>query len=92
MISDVHRSGDGLIKPIVCVTLALLLVLALGGWGAYQDWTYLRQSVLTAEINRLRSHAVRTAARIERQLSDPNRIRGLSEIPHADWLREHWAR
>ena len=39
----------------ICAALALLLVLSV--WGAYRDFTALREVVLRAEIARLRSHA-----------------------------------
>lgn len=88
MVSE--KLPSGVFKPLLCVALALLLILALGGWGAYQDWSYLRRTVLTTEINRIRSHAIRTASRIERNLLDAAEQKTLNDVVHDKWLRDHW--
>lgn len=73
-----------------CIAGALLLVLLLGGWGAYQDWQRIRLATLQTEITRVRSHAERTAGRIESDLVDMGQSPNLREASHADWLRERW--
>lgn len=87
---EYHRFPSGLLGPALCVCLAMALVLALGGWGAYQDWLRIRQSVLSSEITRIHSHANRTAFRLERQLEEAAGQKTLYDIAHLNWLREHW--
>lgn len=78
--------------PALCISTALLLVLLLGGWGAYQDWQAVRQTVLRNEVVRVRSHAERTAGRLERQMAEHGSTIKLSEVAQDNWLRDHWSR
>ena len=78
--------------PALCISTALLLVLLLGGWGAYKDWQAVRQTVLRNEVVRVRSHAERTAGRLERQMAEHGTIVTLSEVAQDNWLRDHWSR
>lgn len=78
--------------PALCISTALLLVLLLGGWGAYQDWQAVRQTVLRNEVVRVRSHAERTAARLERQMAEQGSRVELSQVAQDNWLRDHWSR
>lgn len=74
-------------------TLAILMVLVIAGWAVYVDFAETQQSLLQAEINRLRSHAVRTILRIQDELrtTEPNgQLEALAGS--AKWLREHWDR
>ena len=63
-----------------CVAGALLLVLLLGGWGAYQDWQRIKLATLQAEITQVRSHAERTAGQIESQLMDMGQTPNLKKL------------
>jgi signal transduction histidine kinase len=72
-----------------CVATALALVLAITAWGAYVDFSVVRATLLESELNRCRSHAVRTVARIQDRLGAAGRL-----LPNAleeeNWLREYW--
>lgn len=76
----------------VCIATALVLVVVLGGWGAYCDRRELEQSVLRSEIKRVRSHAERTAAQLEQQVADLGTADHFREISQEPWLRYHWKR
>ena len=73
--------------------LALVAVLWIAARGAYLDFEEARVSLLQAEINRLRSHAVRTVLRIQdlmvRETAAVDELEAAGEL---DWLREHWDR
>jgi two-component system, NtrC family, sensor histidine kinase HydH len=75
-----------------CVAGALLLVLLLGGWGAYQDWQRIKLAITQAEVTQVRSHAERTAGQIESQLMDMGKTSNLREASQAAWLRARWKR
>lgn len=92
MIHERNRSKLSSWGPAICISIALFLVLLLGGWGAYQDWQYIRQTELRNEVTRVRSHAERTAGRLERQMTDDGTRRTLSDVAREYWLRDHWAR
>jgi two-component system sensor histidine kinase HydH len=85
------RSGLSSWGPAACISTALVLVLVLGGWGAYRDWKNVGQTVLRSEITRIRSHAELTAGRLERQLAESSSHRPLAEVSQELWLRDHWA-
>lgn len=87
-----NRMGLRSAGPALCISTALLLVLLLGGWGAYQDWQAVRRTVLRNEVVRVRSHAERTAGRLERQMAEEGSIIKLSEVAQDNWLRDHWSR
>jgi two-component system sensor histidine kinase HydH len=76
---------------VTCIVAALVLVLILGCWGAYQEWDQIARSIVQAEVSRVRSQAERTAGRIETQLLESGETAGLGD-GNWDWLREHWAR
>lgn len=70
-------------------SLAIAAVLIIAGRAAYIDFEESRNSLLQAEINRVRSHALRTTVRIQNILSD---IPGsdLNSLTKFEWLRDHW--
>jgi len=78
--------------PAACIVAALLLVLALGGWGAYRDWEHSGLSVIQATITRVRSHAERTAVRLENELHDLGTSASLVDVANSRWLRGQWNR
>lgn len=78
--------------PAVCIGIALILVLLVGGWGAYLDLNSLRQSVIQSEFTRLRSHAERSVGRIESQLLEEGYGMDLASASKSRWLQDHWQR
>ena len=70
-------------------SLAIAAVLVIAGWAAYIDFEESRKSLLQAEINRVRSHAVRTTLRIQNSLAEA-RSDDLNSLGNLDWLRDHW--
>jgi two-component system, NtrC family, sensor histidine kinase HydH len=72
-----------------CVTVALGLVLAITAWGAYVDFSVVRATLLESELNRCRSHAVRTVARIQDRLGTPGSSL-VSALEADNWLHEYW--
>lgn len=76
--------------PAACIGTALLLVLLVGGWGAYHDLTALQESVIQGEMTRIRSHAERSVGRIEAQLLEEGFGTDLASALKARWLRNHW--
>jgi signal transduction histidine kinase len=69
-----------------------LLVLLVGGWGAYRDWQSSGELVQQAAITRVRSHADRTVGRLESQLYEQGREASLADVSQSRWLRERWRR
>jgi signal transduction histidine kinase len=79
------------IAAYCCVSAALILVLTLTAWGAYVDLTEVRATFLHGEINRFRSHAIRTVGRIQDHLrSKEMDLR--TALNQDNWLRDYWSR
>lgn len=78
--------------PAACITVALFLVLLVGGWGAYRDMAAIHQGVLQAAISQTRSHAERSVGRVESQLVDEGFGTDLSAAAKAQWLKDYWKR
>ena len=78
-----------LVAAQLCIAVALVFVGLLGGWGAYRDISYARQSMWESHLARLRSHGERTVGHIESELAEglPPHLEWLAE---ARWLRIHW--
>src|ERR1700757_2971364 len=61
----------------VCIVLALVGIVAIIGWGIYHDFELVRTTLLQSEINRLRSHVVRSVGSIQIELQavdGPNKL------------------
>lgn len=71
-------------------TLAILTVLVIAGWGAYVDFDESRRSLLQSEVQRIRSHAVRTVMRIQGTLPAEQAEAALAKVKDEAWLRDHW--
>lgn len=78
--------------PAICIGTALILVLLVGGWGAYRDLEAVRRSVIQAEVSRTRSHAERSVGRIETQLVEEGYARDLARASRSSWVRNQWRR
>lgn len=87
--ADWNKTSSTL-APTVCIVLALVVVLLLGGWGVYQDGERHSLAVLQSAVMNARSGAERTAGRVEQELLDLGADGTLSEA--SNWLREHWKR
>lgn len=71
-------------------TLAILTVLVIAAWGVYVDFEESRKSLLQSEVQRIRSHGVRTVMRIQGTLPPDNPEATLANLKNERWLREHW--
>jgi signal transduction histidine kinase len=87
---SVRKPFPWLVSAYAAFGLQLVFVLGLAGWGAYIDFEERRISQLQGDINKLRSHALRTVALIQDQLS--GKPGGLDDLGDVEWLREHWTR
>jgi two-component system, NtrC family, sensor histidine kinase HydH len=69
--------------------LTIVAVLVIAGWGVYIDFQESRKSLLQSEINRVRSHALRTTLRLQTSLGETPGG-DLSVMKQMPWLRDHW--
>lgn len=74
------------------IGVAMLAVLAIGLWGGWRDLADVRSAFLLAEIGRLRSHGIRTVARLESELESDDSAAGLSSLQDTAWLQRFWNR
>lgn len=90
------RDRDVLFRSTVAATLSIALamvaVLLIGLWGANRDLSDLRSALLRAEIGRLRSHGIRTVARLESELENQNPVARLTSLEQTAWLQRFWNR
>lgn len=70
--------------------LAILCVLVIAAWGVHVDFEETRKGMLQAEVNRLRTHAVRTVLRLQEKLRESPTHDSLASLKPAEWLRSHW--
>lgn len=73
------------------VGATLCFVLGVAIWGVYHDLSQVRSTFLISEMNRLRTHASRTAGIIQDELHQQNKV-SLAELGDDSFLRKHWAR
>jgi signal transduction histidine kinase len=73
------------------VGATLCFVLAVAIWGVYHDLSQVRTTFLISEMNRLRTHASRTAGIIQDELHQENK-ESIEELKDDAFLRKHWAR
>lgn len=74
------------------ITLAMAAVLLIGWWGANRDISDLRSAMVRAEIGRLRSHGIRTVARLESELENLGPVARLNSLEQTAWLQRFWNR
>ena len=91
-LASARDIGRWTIAAFACTAGALLFVLGIAGWGAYRDLQEARASLLQSEVQRLRSHNLRTVALIQDHLNRDSEMLGLAAVRKADWLRTHWNR
>lgn len=75
--------------PTIPIAVAMFLVVLIGIVGLVRDLASIRQAIISSEINQARSHAERTAGRLERELGDGS---SLASYRDTDWLLDHWRR
>ncbi len=86
-----HRVFRWMAAAYLGVGATLLFVLGIAIWGVYHDLSQVRNTFLISEMNRLRTHASRTAGIIQDELHQHNKM-SLSELNDDSFLRKHWAR
>ena len=69
--------------------VALLLILAIAGWGTHVDLREAYNGVLQAETGHLRSQAIRTVGKIEERMGAPDATLSAVVQDHG-WLRQAW--
>ena len=72
------------------IALAMFAVLLIGLWGANRDLSDLRSAMVRAEISRLRSHGIRTVARLESELERQVPMARLTSLEQTAWLQRYW--
>lgn len=75
-----------------CICAALVLVVLLGVWGAYQDIKLVRLTLLQTETARVRSHALRSVGHIESELEQEPEPTGLDSLRESTWLCQNWSK
>ncbi|QDU30439.1 Sensor protein ZraS [Anatilimnocola aggregata] len=80
-----------MVAAYVGVGATLCFVLAVAIWGVYHDLNQVRTTLLISEMNRLRTHALRTAGIVQDELHQ-KKSESLSDLDDDTFLRKHWAR
>jgi signal transduction histidine kinase len=81
----------GSIVAMSCVVLSLVSMLALAVWGVLRDFEETRLKLLQSDVNRLRSHAVRTVSVLQNRLADRvHPTTDLAVLGEGGWLQHHW--
>jgi signal transduction histidine kinase len=78
-----------MIAAYASISVALVLVVVLGVWGAYRDVRLIRRTAMQVEISRIRAHALRTVGRIERSLEQYDTPE-LNRLRDEAWLPTYW--
>jgi two-component system sensor histidine kinase HydH len=73
------------------VGATLVFVLGISIWGVYHDLNQVHTTFLVSEMNRLRTHATRTAGLIQDELHQQKK-ETLSDLSDDSFLRRHWER
>lgn len=78
------------VTAYLCIATALLLVLALGVWGAYNELSLVRSTLLQAEVSQLRTQAVRRVGHLESGLERFAPNTDIGPMSKAPWLQRYW--
>jgi signal transduction histidine kinase len=75
------------------VVASLALMLSLAVWGVRRDLLETRAKLMQRDMNRLRSHAVRTVSVLQNRLAEKLQFQDdLSVLNDTQWLQRHWRR
>jgi signal transduction histidine kinase len=85
------RALRWMVAAYLGVGATLCFVLAVAIWGVYHDLNQVRTTLLISEMNRLRTHAMRTAGLVQDELHQRNE-ESLSNLEEDSFLRKHWSR
>jgi len=91
-VDSSKRMKQATTEGYVCIVAALVLVVLVTLWGAWQDIADTQRAMLVNELGRLRSHATRTVGRIENYLEDRQAAHNITSLAHVDWLSSFWRR
>lgn len=72
--------------------LSLCVILGIAAWGASVDFEDARVSLLRSEINRIRSHGVRTVIRLQELMNTEGAAENLADPAVQSFLKEQWVR
>ena len=72
--------------------LSLCVILGIAAWGASVDFEEARVSLLRSEINRIRSHGVRTVIRLQELMNTEGNREDFSDPAVQGFLSEQWVR
>lgn len=79
------------VAAYACIVLAMLGVLGMVAWGVWNDLAMVRATLLQSEMNRLRTHALRTIGRLEDYLHDLKPPRTLGDLARSQFAADHRA-
>ena len=71
------------------IAAATLLVFFVGRWGMLHEAQSIRKSVGNSQISEARSHAERTAERLQQEMESQDAV-DLGTAANAKWLRDRW--
>lgn len=71
-----------------CIVFTLIVVLGAAGWGIHHDVDQINDTFVSSEMERLRSHGVRTVHRIQEELRTSRHT--LEDFRDHGFLRRHW--
>lgn len=79
------------VAAYTCIAVAMLSVLGMVAWGVTNDLAMVRATLLQSEMNRLRTHAMRTMAMLEDYLHEQKPPRMLGDLADSEIAAEHRA-
>jgi hypothetical protein len=74
---------------LACLGLTLVIVVGISIWGVSHDLNQVRETLVAAEMQRLRSHGARTVRFIQDKLRE-NPDGGYAQIRDNERVRRHW--
>lgn len=78
------------VAAYLCIATALVLVLALGVWGGYNELSLVRSTLLKTEVSQLRTLSVRRVGHLESGLERFAPNADLQAMAESPWLQRYW--